>query len=127
MAISGTLSSISAGGTSIAAVGTATISLNTPAIDVTPIGSTSQSYIAGAIGATGSLDIFYDQGSTGHTTLEGYATGRTFNTWVLTITAAGPQTITGSAMITGFEVTAQAQGVARATISLQFDGTVIFG
>jgi len=127
MAISGTLSSISAGGTSIAAVGTATISLNTPAIDVTPIGSTSQSYIAGAIGATGSLDIFYDQSSTGHTTLEGYATNRTFNTWVLTITATGPQTITGSAMITGFEVTAQAQGVARATISLQFDGTVIFG
>ena len=124
MALSGTLASISAGGTTIAAVGTATISINTPAIDVTPIGSTVQSYIAGAYGATGSLDIFYDQTSTGHTTLDGYATARSFNTWVLTL--ASTQTITGSAMITAYEITAQAQGVTRASISLQFDGTVTF-
>jgi predicted secreted protein len=122
MALAGTLASISAGGTTIAAVGTATISLNTPAIDVTPIGSTVQSYIAGALGATGSLDIFYDQTSTGHTVLDGYATARSFNTWVLTLTTS--QTITGSAMITGYEVTAQAQGVTRATVSLQFDSTI---
>jgi len=125
MALAGTIASISAGGTTIAAVGTATISINTPAVDVTPIGSTSQSYIAGAIGATGSLDIFYDTGSTGHSLLNGYATARTFNQWVLTLKASPAQTITGSAMITGYEVTAQAQGATRATISLQFDGTVV--
>lgn len=129
MAVSGTVAgisvTISSVDTAIAAVGTATISINTPAIDVTPIGSTSQSYIAGAIGATGTLDLFYDQNSSAHTALEGLATARTFNTYKLTI--ANSQTITGSAMITGFEVTAQAQGVTRATISLQFDGTVTFG
>lgn len=123
MAISGTVASISAGGTTIAAVGTATISFNTPAIDVTPIGSTVQSYIAGAIGATGQLDIFYDQTANGHTTLDGYAANRTFNTWVLTL-AAG-QTISGSAVITAYEITAQAQGVTRASISLQFDGAPV--
>lgn len=124
MALAGTIASISAGGTTIAAVGTATISLNTPAIDVTPIGSTVQSYIAGALGATGSLDIFYDQDSTGHSALDGYATARSFNTWVLTLKASPVQTISGSAMITGYEITAQAQGVTRATISLQFDSTI---
>ena len=124
MALAGTIASISAGGTTIAAVGTATISLNTPAIDVTPIGSTVQSYIAGALGATGSLDIFYDQSSTGHSTLDGYATARSFNTWVLTLQASPVQTISGSAMITGYEITAQAQGVTRATVSLQFDSTI---
>ena len=122
MALSGTLASISAGGNTIAAVGTATISINVPAIDVTPIGSTVQYYIAGALGGTGSLDIFYDQSSGGHTTLDGYATARSFNTWVLTL--ATTQTITGSAMITAYEITAQAQGVTRASISLQFDGTI---
>lgn len=123
MALSGTVASISAGGTTIAAVGTATISLNTPAIDVTPIGSTVQSYIAGARGATGQLDIFYDQSlANGHSTLDGYATARSFNTWVLTL--ATSQTITGDAVITAYEITAQAQGVTRASISLQFDGTV---
>lgn len=125
MALSGTLASISAGGTTIAAVGTATISINVPAIDVTPIGSTVQFYIAGAYGATGSLDIFYDQSSGGHTTLDGYAIARSFNTWVLTLDTN--QTITGSAVITGYEITAQAQGVTRATVSLQFDGQVTIG
>ena len=122
MALSGTVAGITAGGTTITAVGTATFSLNTPAIDVTPIGSTTQSYIAGALGCTGSLDIFYDQTSGGHTTLDGYATARSFNTWVLTL--ASGQTITGSAMITGYEITAQAQGVTRASVSLQFDSTI---
>lgn len=122
MALSGTVAGITAGGTTITAVGTVTISINTPAIDVTPIGSTVQSYIAGALGATGTLDIFYDQTAGGHTTLDGYATARTFNTWVLTL--ATSQTITGSAMITGYEITAQAQGVTRASISLQYDGTI---
>jgi len=128
MALSGTVAgmyvTISSVETQIAAVGTATISINTPAIDVTPIGSTSQSYIAGAIGATATLDLFYDQTSSAHTALEGFATARTFNTYKLLM--ASSQTISGSAMITGFEVTAQAQGVTRATISLQFDGTVTF-
>ena len=119
MALSGTVASISAGGTTIAAVGTATISFNIPAIDVTPIGSTAQSFIAGAIGATGQLDIFYDQTSTGHSTLDGYAANRSFNQWILTL--ATNQIITGSAMITAYEITAQAQGVTRASISLQFD------
>jgi hypothetical protein len=122
MALSGTLASITAGGTTLAAVGTATISINVPAIDVTPIGSTVQYYIAGALGGTGSLDIFYDQTAGGTTVLDGYAAARTFNTYVLTL--ATGQTITGSAMITGYEVTAQAQGVTRATVSLQFDGTI---
>lgn len=125
MALSGTVASVAFGSTPTAlpAVGTVTVSFNTPAIDVTPIGSTAQQYIAGAIGATGSLDIFYDQTNTAHGTLDGYVAARTFNNWVITL--GNTQTITGSAVVTGYEITAQAQGVCRASISLQFDGAPV--
>jgi len=99
------------------------VSFNTPAIEVTPIGATAQQYIAGAIGATGSLDIFYDQTNTAHADLDGYVAARTFNNWIITL--GSTQTITGSAVVTAYEITAQAQGVTRASISLQFNGAPV--
>ena len=125
MALSGTVASVAFGPTPtvLPAVGTVTVSFNTPAIEVTPIGATAQQYIAGAIGATGSLDIFYDQTNTAHADLDGYVAARTFNNWIITL--GSTQTITGSAVVTAYEITAQAQGVTRASISLQFNGAPV--
>ena len=123
MALNSALSSISFGGTTVAAVGTVTLGLNRPALDITPIGSAVNTYIAGVQGATATLDIFYDQGSTGHTTLEtAINTAAAASAVVLTLDTG--MTYSGNAFVTSFEITAQAGSVVRASVGLQFTGAI---
>jgi hypothetical protein len=124
MAQSSQVASLSYGGTTIAAVGTASISLARPAMETTEIGSAVQSYIAGIYGGTASLDIFYDQNSTGHTALESAFTGGTSASLVLTVVTS--QTLTANAYVTKFDINAQAGSVTRASIEFQLTGAITF-
>ena len=125
MALNAALSSISYAGTTIASVGSASISLNRPSLDITPIGSAVNTYIAGVQGATATLDIFYDQGATGHTALEtAINSASAAAAVVLTLDSGTVQTYTGNAFVTSFEITAQAGSVVRASVGLQFTGAI---
>ena len=123
MALNAALSSISYGGTTIASVGSAGISLNRPSLDITPIGSAVNTYIAGVQGATATLDIFYDQAAAGHTALENAINGASAAAAVVLTLDTG-QTYSGSAFVTSFEITAQAGSVVRASVGLQFTGAI---
>ena len=123
MALNAALSSISYGGTTIASVGSASISLNRPSLDITPIGSAVNTYIAGVQGATATLDIFYDQAAAGHTALETAINGASAAAAVVLTLDTG-QTYTGNAFVTSFEITAQAGSVVRASVGLQFTGAI---
>jgi len=123
MAISSTLSSFSFGGTEIGAVGTATVSLSRPALDVTGIGVTDSSFVTGVQSATATLDIFYDQTDATHIALE-----TNINTAAAAVACilelASNQTYTGNAFVTSFEITAQVGSAVRASVSLQFTGPI---
>ena len=123
MALNSALSSISFAGTTVASVGSVSISLNRPSLDITPIGSAVNTFIAGVQGATATLDIFYDQGAAQHTALEGAINGATAAAAVVLTLDTG-QTYTGNAFVTSFEITAQAGSVVRASVGLQFTGAI---
>lgn len=123
MAISSTLSSFSFNETPIGAVGTATVSLSRPALDVTGIGVLDSSFVTGLQSATATLDIFYDQTDATHIALE-----QNINTASAAVecilTLASGQTYTGDAFVTSFEVTAQVGSAVRASVTLQFTGAI---
>lgn len=123
MALASTLSSISFGGTTIGAVGTATVSLSRPALDVTGIGATNSSFVTGLQSATATLDIFYDQSDTTHAALETNINGNGAPVSTVLTMAAG-MTYTGNATVTSFEVTAQVGSAVRASVTLQFTGAI---
>jgi len=124
MAISSTLSSFQFNSTAIGAVGTATVSLSRPALDVSGIGVTDSSFVTGLQSATATLDIFYDQTDATH-----YALETNINTAAAAVacilTMASGQTYTGNAFVTSFEVTAQVGSAVRASVTLQFTGGII--
>jgi predicted secreted protein len=123
MALASTLSSISFNGTTIGAVGTATVSLSRPALDVTGIGATNSSFVTGVQSATATLDIFYDQADSTHAALETNINGN--GAPVATVlTMASGMTYSGNATVTSFEVTAQVGSAVRASVTLQYTGAI---
>ena len=119
MALSSSLASVSFGGTTIAAVGSFTVSLSRNALEATSIGDNAQNFIAGIGGATLTLDLFYDQSSAQHTALENFINGGTTAASAFVVTAATGQTYSGSGFVTAFEITAQAGSLTRATVTIQ--------
>tara|TARA_R110000868_G_scaffold165329_1_gene398892 strand:+ start:70 stop:462 length:393 start_codon:yes stop_codon:yes gene_type:complete len=127
MAISGALSSFSFGGTTVAAVGTASVSTSRPAQIITGIGDTSDTFIAGVMGGTASLDIFFDEASAGHLTMTsniGSASAAAAVVFTLATVSSNALTVSGNAFVTGYDITATAGQVVRATINLQFTGAI---
>lgn len=119
MAINAALSSFSFGGTTVAAVGSASVAMARPSIEITEIGAKTQGFLAGVGGATATLDLFYDQDSAAHTTMmTNINTAASAAACVLTLETG--DTISGNAYVTSFEVTAQAGSVVRASVQLQF-------
>lgn len=119
MAINAALSSLTWKGVAVPAVGSASVSVNRPALDITPIGTPTQQYIAGVAGATATLDLFFDEQDAPHfTMLTDINTATAAGALVLTLESG--TTITGNAFVTSYEVTAQAQSVVRATVSFQY-------
>lgn len=123
MALSSALSSFSFAGTTVAAVGTASVSTSRPAQIITGIGDTVDTFIAGVMGGTASLDLFFDETSTNHLALcTNVGTAAAAQTTVLTLTSG--TTVTGTAYVTGYDITATAGQVVRASINLQFTGAI---
>ena len=124
MAISGALSSFSFGGTTVVGVGTASVSTSRPAQIITGIGDTVDTFIAGVMGGTASLDIFFDEASAGHLTMTtNVGTAAAAAAVVLTLTSG--TTVAGNAYVTGYDITATAGQVVRASINLQFTGAIV--
>jgi hypothetical protein len=123
MALNSALSSFSFAGTTVAAVGTASVSTSRPAQIITGIGDTVDTFIAGVMGGTASLDLFFDETSTNHLALcTNVGTALAAQTTVLTLTSG--TTVTGTAYVTGYDITATAGQVVRASINLQFTGAI---
>ena len=123
MALNSALSSFQFAGTTVAAVGTASVSTSRPAQIITGIGDTVDTFIAGVMGGTASLDIFFDETSTNHLALcTNVGTAAAAQTTVLTLTTG--TTVTGTAYVTGYDITATAGQVVRASINLQFTGAI---
>jgi len=119
MAINAALSSFSFGGTVVAEVGTASITMDRAPLESTSIGSKVSTFVVGVGNATANLEIFYDQDSAQHTALENNInTGAAAAAVILTLESNN--TYTGTAYVTSFEVTAQAGSLVRANVGLQF-------
>lgn len=123
MAISAILSSLSYNGTTIAAVGTATISIARNPVEATGIGELYATFLHGYQSGTATCDIFLDEAAAGHFSLF-TAMNSASAAQSLVLTVASGTTYTGSALVTGFEVTAQAGSTVRATVTFQFTGAI---
>ena len=123
MALNSALSSFSFAGTTVAAVGTASVSTSRPAQLITGIGDTVDTFIAGVMGGTASLDIFFDEASAQHLAMcTNVGTAAAAAAVVLTLTSG--TTVAGNAYVTGYDITATAGQVVRASINLQFTGAI---
>ena len=123
MALNSALSSFSFGGTTVVAVGTASVSTSRPAQLITGIGDTVDTFIAGVMGGTASLDIFFDEASANHIAMcTNVGTAAAAAAVVLTLTSG--TTVAGNAYVTGYDITATAGQVVRASINLQFTGAI---
>lgn len=121
---SSALCSFSYGGSTINAVGSVTLSVNRTPFEVSEIGNADAKFIAGYQNATAQVDMFYLEADS--TTLEtAINTAAAAGTTTLTLNGLS-DTISGSAFVTGYSVTAAANDVVRASISFQFTGAVTF-
>jgi hypothetical protein len=112
------------GGSTINAVGSVTLSLNRSPFEVSEIGNADAKFIAGYQNATAQVEMFYlEADSTAFETAINTAAAAATTTLTLVTTT---DTISGSAFVTGYNVTAAANDVVRASISFQFTGAVSF-
>jgi hypothetical protein len=124
MAISGTLSSVTWGTVSVPAIGSASVQITRPTQQITGIGDTVDTFIAGVQSGTASLDLFYDDTNTIHATIMTDLTTATAAK-ALVITLASNQTITcNNAYCTGADFTTSAGQVVRCTCSFQLSGAI---
>ena len=111
--------------TEIPLVGTATISMNRPALEITALGDVNTSYLAGVQTTTASLDIFYDATNANHKELFdnlNEAEGKIFIRLYLDDSVTNH--IAGLAQVTNFDITATSGDVTRASVQLQFSGEI---
>jgi hypothetical protein len=121
MANSSALASISFGGSTISAVGSVTLTLNRAPFEVSEIGNANAQFIAGYQNATAQLDVFYSESD--HTALEAAINAASAASAVV-LTLASADTISGSGFVTAYSVTAAANDVERASITIQFTGSI---
>jgi uncharacterized protein (UPF0548 family) len=119
---SSALCSFSYNAVTINAVGSVTLTYNRAPFEVSEIGNANAQFIAGYQNVTAQLDVFY--GETDHSALEAAInTAAAAQQAVLTLVTT-TDTISGSAFVTAFSVTAAANDVVRASITLQFTGAI---
>lgn len=119
MAINSALSSFTYASNSVSDCGTATVSVQRPALELTSIGDSAQRFLAGVGGATATLEIFFDLNTTVHKTMIDDLNNASAAAAVRMDFTTG-ESISGDAYCTGFEVTGQAGSLVRANVTLQF-------
>ena len=108
---------------SVTGLGTVTINTNQSMIDTTDVVTGASTFITGNRNTTATIDMFYDQGVTGMAAIETAAnTGAASATALITL--ASGMSYSGSAFVTSFSVTGSTNETLRASITLQFTGTI---
>lgn len=112
------------GGTNfVTGLGTFTLNTNQSMIDTTDVVTGASTFITGNRNTTATIDMFYDQGVTAMAAIETAANtgGAAVNAL---ITLASGMTYAGDAFVTSFSVTGSTNETLRASITLQFTGTI---
>ena len=105
----------------IDAVGSVTFTYNRAPFEVSEIGNANAQFIAGYQNCTAQLELFYLEAD--HEDIE-LNINQALAVAQVVITLATNDTITGDAYVTAYTVTAAANDVVRASITLQFTGAI---
>ena len=119
---SSALCSFAYGGSTINAVGSVTLSFNRTPFEVSEIGNADAKFIAGYQNVTAQVEVFYLEAD--HTALEAAINSASAAATATLSLVTTTDTISGSAFVTSYSVTAAANDVGRASISFQFTGAV---
>lgn len=119
---SSALCSFAYGGSTINAVGSVTLSFNRTPFEVSEIGNADAKFIAGYQNVTAQVEVFYLEAD--HTALEAAINSASAAATTTLSLVTTTDTISGSAFVTSYSVTAAANDVVRASISFQFTGAV---
>lgn len=122
-AISTAAMTISYGGNVITGVGSISLSATRSLIEITEFADQRQKFISGNATTTASIEIFYDQAITATAAFEN-AVNASSAAVAVVITLHGGATYTGSGYATSISITGSPNEIVRATLEIQFDGTV---
>lgn len=101
-------------------IGSMSISMSSPPLDVTQVGSANTYSIAGMMSTAISLDIYYTKAQ--HVTLT--SSLLTGGSAAFTLTAAAGDVITGTARVVGLDIIGSNQDIVRASVTLQVTGPI---
>ena len=113
---------LSVGGTALAGVIDATVTLTLETIEVTEVGAIDRKHVTGIKSATASGNIFYDQGNGQIAALESALMNGTTVAVIFTLHTGA--TYTGTAFVTSFNPTIAVNDVVKASFNLLFTGAV---
>jgi len=116
----------SSGGTVLNEVASASFALTRQSIDVTPLGNGHRHHVSGFMEGTVTLELFYN--SADHATIMGGFTNGTIVEDVEIIwegSGASIKSVKGDALVQDFSMSLAPNGVAQATIVLQFTQNAI--
>jgi predicted secreted protein len=113
---------LSVGGTAVAGIIDATVTLTLETIEVTEVGALDRKHVGGIRSASASGNIFYDQGNAQILALE--AAVISGSTVAVVFTLHTGATYTGTAFVTSFNPTIAVNDVVKASFNLQFTGSV---
>ena len=116
---------LSVGGTAIAGIIDATVTLTLETIEVTEVGATDRKHVGGIRSASASGNIFYDQGNAQIAAVEAAVISGATVAVVFTLHSGA--TYSGNAYVTSFNPTVAVNDVVKASFNLQFTGGVTVG
>jgi len=119
-AISTDLSSITFNSVQLDGIGTMSISMSAPPLEITQVGSANTYFIAGMMTTAISLDIYYNKAQ--HVQLTGSLL--TGGTAAFTFTMESGDVVTGTARVVGMDVVGSNQDIIRASVTLQVNGPI---
>ena len=122
-AISTAAMTISYGGVAITGLGSISLSATRSLIEITEFADQRQKFISGNATTTASIEIFYDQAVTSVSAFENAVNGSTAAAAVV-VTLHSGATYTGNGYATSISITGSPNEIVRATLEIQFDGTV---
>ena len=117
-------------GAAIAEVASASFAITRQSIDVTPLGNSHRHHVPGFLEGTATVELYYN--SADHATMMGNMSSGTVLTNAEIVWEGNPgatpptgKSVKGNALIQDFSMSLAPNGVAQATIVLQFTQTVI--
>lgn len=101
-------------------IGSMSISMSAPPLDITQVGSANTYHIAGMMSTAINLDIYYTKAQ--HVQLTGSLLAG--GTASFTLTAAAGDIVTGTARVVGLDIIGANQDLVRASVTLQVTGPI---